>query len=118
MVGRPASGGRGGGERARCLCGRPDPDLHRRHRRRRLDSELYGSSHPFWAWFFCHESNTGTLEPRETSKAEWNAAVLDLDLTQMPGTTATQTFIRRSQPLRNGSKVAFEVRGYYTVTRE
>jgi hypothetical protein len=44
--------------------------------------------------------------------------VIDLDLTQYAGTTATQTFVRRSQPLREGSKVSFEVRGYITVTRE
>ena len=77
----------------------------------------FGSSDPFNAWFFCR-SGGGSLEPRATAKAEWNAAVIDIDLTQYPGTTATQTFIRRSQPLREGSKVAFEVRGYITVTRE
>jgi hypothetical protein len=76
----------------------------------------YGSSHPFWVWFYCY--GKGSLEPRMESKAEWNAAILDLDLTQYAGATATQTFIRRSQPLRNGSKVSFEVRGYVTVTRE
>jgi hypothetical protein len=64
------------------------------------------------------EGSTGTLEPKSTARAEWNAAILDLDLTQYPGAKATQTFVRRSQPLANGSKVAFEVRGYIVVTRE
>jgi hypothetical protein len=64
------------------------------------------------------EGSVGTLEPKSTDRAEWNAAILDLDLTQYPGAKATQTFVRRSQPLANGSKVAFEVRGYIIVTRE
>ena len=77
----------------------------------------YGSSHPFFVWFHCNESG-GSLEPRATSKAEWNAVVIDLDLRQYPGSNATQPFVRRSQPLGDGSKVAFEVHGAITVTRE
>jgi hypothetical protein len=79
----------------------------------------YGASSPYYVYWICDKDRPdGSLIPYSTSKAEWNAAVLDLDLGKMAGATATQTFIKRSQPLRNGTKVAFEVRGYYTVTRE
>jgi len=77
----------------------------------------FGASSPYYQFWHCDEQRPGILEPYSTSKAEWNAAVLDLDLSKMAG-GASQTFIKRSQPLRDGSKVAFEVRGYYTVTRE
>jgi hypothetical protein len=43
---------------------------------------------------------------------------MDLDLSRYSGAKATEQFVRRSQPLRNGSTVMFEVRGYVTVTRE
>jgi hypothetical protein len=76
----------------------------------------YGSRDPFQVYFSCEGS--GDLEPEKTSKAEWNAAVMDLDLTRYPGAKATEQFVRRSQALRNGSTVMFEVRGYVTVTRE
>jgi hypothetical protein len=79
----------------------------------------YGASSPYYVYWICDKDRPdGSLIPYSTSKAEWNAAVLDLDLGKMAGATATQTFIKRSQPLRNGTKVAFEVRGYYSVTRE
>ena len=79
----------------------------------------YGSSSPYHVWWHCFDNTPpGSLDPRATSKAEWNAAILDLDLSKMAGVTVTESFVKRSQPLRDGSKVAFEVRGYYTVTRE
>lgn len=78
----------------------------------------FGSRDPFQVWLICHEANSGSLDPRSTAKAEWNAAVIDLDLRQYTGSNATQPFVRRSQPLQNGSKVAFEVHGAVTVTRE
>ena len=76
----------------------------------------YGSRDPFQVWFSCEGS--GNLEPKKTAKAEWNAVIMDLDLSRYPGTRATEQFIRRSQPLQNGSTLMFEVRGYVTVTRE
>lgn len=76
----------------------------------------YGSRDPFQVWFSCEGS--GNLEPRKTAKAEWNAVIMDLDLSRYPGTKATEQFVRRSQPLQNGSTLMFEVRGYVTVTRE
>jgi hypothetical protein len=76
----------------------------------------YGSRDPFQVYFSCEGS--GDLEPRKTSKAEWNAAIMDLDLTRYSGAKATEQFVRRSQALRNGSTVMFEVRGFVTVTRE
>jgi hypothetical protein len=76
----------------------------------------YGSRDPFQVWFSCEGS--GDLEPRKTSKAEWNAVIMDLDLSRYPGTKHTEPFVRRSQPLRDGSTLMFEVRGYVTVTRE
>jgi hypothetical protein len=76
----------------------------------------YGSRDPFNAWFSCEGG--GDLEPRKTSKAEWNAAIMDLDLSKYPGTKGGEPFVRRSQPLRNGSTLMFEVRGHITVTRE
>jgi hypothetical protein len=76
----------------------------------------YGSRDPFQVYFSCERG--GDLEPEKTSKAEWNAVVMDLDLSRYSGAKATEQFVRRSQPLRNGSTVMFEVRGYVTVTRE
>jgi hypothetical protein len=78
----------------------------------------FGSRSPYYVYWHCYPGPDGSLTPYSTSKAEWNAAVLDLDLSQMAGATASQSFVKRSQPLKDGSKVAFEVRGYYTVTRE
>lgn len=76
----------------------------------------YGSRDPFQVYFSCR--GDGDLEPQKTSKAEWNAAIMDLDLTRYSGAKATEQFVRRSQALRNGSTVMFEVRGFVTVTRE
>jgi hypothetical protein len=76
----------------------------------------FGSRDPFQVWFSCERG--GNLEPKKTAKAEWNAVIMDLDLSRYPGTKATEQFVRRSQPLQNGSTLMFEVRGYVTVTRE
>jgi hypothetical protein len=43
---------------------------------------------------------------------------MDLDLSKYPGAKGGEQFVRRSLPLRNGSTLAFEVRGYIGVTRE
>jgi hypothetical protein len=43
---------------------------------------------------------------------------MDLDLSRYAGIKGEEPFVRRSQPLRNGSTLAFEVRGYVGVTRE
>ncbi|HVL17600.1 MAG TPA: hypothetical protein VM387_06375 [Gemmatimonadales bacterium] len=60
----------------------------------------------------------GNLEPGSTPRAEWNAVLMDLDLSRYPGAKGGEPFVRRSQPLRNGSTLMFEVRGHVTVTRE
>jgi hypothetical protein len=60
----------------------------------------------------------GNFEPGSTGGNEWNAVVMDLDLSKYPGAKGGEQFVRRSLPLRNGSTLAFEVRGYIGVTRE
>jgi len=77
----------------------------------------FGSRDPFQVWWACDLAD-GYLEPRKTSKAEWNAVIMDLDLSRYAGTKSTEQFVRRSLPLRNGSRLMFEVRGFVTVTRE
>ena len=76
-----------------------------------------GQRSPLSNYYYCTDPAT-TFTPYSTSRGEWNAAVIDLDLTQYAGSSNTQTFVRRSQPLRNGTRVSFEVRGHITVTRE
>ncbi len=66
--------------------------------------------------FYC--SGGGNFEPGSTSRAEWNGVVMDLDVSKYPGAKGGEPFVRRSLPLRNGSKLAFEVRGYVGVTRQ
>ena len=56
--------------------------------------------------------------PGKSPSYEWNTAVLEFDLTKYPGSTAGDSFIRRSKPLANGSTVMFEVRGAFSVTRK
>ena len=46
----------------------------------------FGSRAPFAVWFSCEQG--GDLEPNKTSKAEWNAVVMDLDLARSRGVTA------------------------------
>ena len=60
----------------------------------------------------------GKFEPGSSPRAEWNAVVMDLDLTRYPGVKGGEPFVRRSLALRNGSDLMFEVRGHVTVTRE
>ena len=60
----------------------------------------------------------GNVEPGSSARADWNAVVMDLDLSRYPGNKGGEPFVRRSLPLRNGSTLAFEVRGYVGVTRE
>lgn len=60
----------------------------------------------------------GNVEPRKAGRGEWNVVIRDLDLTRYPGARASEPFVWRSQPLSNGSRVMFEVRGAVTVTRE
>jgi hypothetical protein len=66
--------------------------------------------------FYCPTG--GNFEPGSSDRAEWNGLVMDLDMSKYPGTKGGEPFVRRSSPLRNGSKLAFEVRGYVAVTRE
>ena len=80
------------------------------------DAGSGGSSNPFWS-FSCEVAGA-KIEPYKSGRAEWNAVIMDLDLTQYPGAKATEQFIRRSQPIRDGVQLMFEVRGYVTVTRE
>ncbi|HKP16503.1 MAG TPA: hypothetical protein VJT85_10560 [Gemmatimonadaceae bacterium] len=58
------------------------------------------------------------IEPGRHEAGEWNSAVIDLDLTKYPGVKAGDSFVRRSKPLRNGSTLAFEIRGSFLVTRQ
>jgi hypothetical protein len=67
--------------------------------------------------FSCDRAG-GVIEPNKNSKGEWNAVIMDLDLSKYPGAKGGEPFVRRSQPLRNGSTLMFEVRGHITVTRE
>jgi len=49
---------------------------------------------------------------------EWNCARTEVDLTQHPGTSTNIPLYSRSMPLRNGSTLVFDVRGYVSVRRE
>jgi hypothetical protein len=71
-------------------------------------------------------SRTPTTDPCVESYApvgknqlyEWNCARTAVDLTQHPGASANIPLYFRSMPLRNGSTLMFDVRGYVTVRRE
>jgi hypothetical protein len=56
--------------------------------------------------------------PGRNSFGEWNSLVMDFDLTKHPGSKAGENFVRRSQPLSGGSRLMFEIRGYWEVTRK
>jgi len=72
------------------------------------------SSYPNWT-SYCTGSGP---EPGHSSDWEWNSIALDFDLTKYPGAKGGEQFYRRSKPLRNGSTLMFEVRGYIQVTRQ
>ena len=57
-------------------------------------------------------------EPGKNSDWEWNSIMLDFDLTKYPGASGGEQFYKRAKALRNGSSLAFEVRGYIQVTRQ
>ena len=57
-------------------------------------------------------------EPGRSDYWEWNSIVLDFDLTKYPGAKGGEQFYKRSKPLRNGSTLSFDVRGYIEVTRQ
>jgi hypothetical protein len=57
-------------------------------------------------------------EPGRSDYWEWNSIVLDFDLTKYPGAKGGEQFYKRSKPLRNGSTLSFDVRGYIQVTRQ
>jgi hypothetical protein len=57
-------------------------------------------------------------EPGRNGDWEWNSIMLDFDLTKYPGAKGGEQFYKRAKPLRNGSSLAFEVRGYIQVTRQ
>jgi hypothetical protein len=75
----------------------------------------FGDAGP-WATFSCDRNPD--VQPRRVSTGEWNSIAIDFDLTKYPGTKGTEPFLRRSKPLRNGSSLAFEVRGYVMVERK
>jgi hypothetical protein len=75
-----------------------------------------GARDPFQTFYNCEVG--GNIGPYKTDRADWNAAVLDLDLSTYQGANATEQFVKRSQPLRNGATVMFEVRGFVNVRRE
>jgi hypothetical protein len=57
-------------------------------------------------------------EPGRSDYWEWNSIVLEFDLAKYPGAKGGEQFYKRSKPLRGGSSLSFEVRGYIQVTRE
>jgi hypothetical protein len=63
-------------------------------------------------------SDQSTVDPGKNKSWEWNTAIIDFDLTKMPGAAAGDSFVRRSKPLANGSTVMFEIRGAILVTRQ
>jgi len=71
-------------------------------------------SYPNWT-SYCTGSGP---EPGSNSDWEWNSIMLDFDLTKYRGLKGGEQFYRRSKPLRNGSSLAFEVRGYIEVIRQ
>ena len=79
-------------------------------------NEFGGTTFPIHLSFSCPQHPD--LEPGSSPKMEWNSIALDFDLTKYPGATATETFLRRSKPLREGSTLMFEVRGYIRVERK
>ena len=72
-----------------------------------LDRPVYGCS-----------VNGGDLQPGSGPYLHWNSIVRDIDLTRYPGQKGGEQFIWRSKPLRNGSALMFEVRGYIEVLRQ
>jgi hypothetical protein len=55
--------------------------------------------------------------PGSNADGDWNSLVMDFDLTKYPGAKAGDSFNRRSQPLGGGSRLMFEIRGAFQVTR-
>ncbi|HEU4720555.1 MAG TPA: hypothetical protein VFS59_04270, partial [Gemmatimonadaceae bacterium] len=56
--------------------------------------------------------------PGKNSYGEWNSTILDIDLTKYPGPKNGATFVRRSQPPCCGTKLEFEIKGKWEVTRQ
>jgi hypothetical protein len=56
--------------------------------------------------------------PGRNVDGEWNSLAMDFDLTKYPGARAGDSFVRRSQPLSNGSSLLFEIRGSFVITRQ
>ena len=82
------------------------------------DNEILidASRRSFWSTWSC--SRDPDPAPGSTPAEEWNSISMDFDLSKYPGTKATETFVRRSKPLQNGSKLMFEIRGYWTMERK
>ena len=56
--------------------------------------------------------------PGSNADGDWNSLTMDFDLTKYPGARGGEQFYRRSQPLRNGSRLSFDIRGSIEVTRQ
>ena len=56
--------------------------------------------------------------PGKSVTEEWNSLIMDFDLTKYPGPTNGDTFVRRSQPPCCGTKLEFEIKGKWEVTRQ
>jgi hypothetical protein len=67
--------------------------------------------------YFCSKPGYD-IPPGRNGSGEWNSIARDIDLTAYPGTKAAAPFAWRSKPLRDGSKLMFEVRGTILVTRQ
>jgi hypothetical protein len=63
-------------------------------------------------------SCTSPNVPEKNESYEWNYVEIEFDLTKYPGAKAGDSFVRRSKPLANGSRVSFEIRGSLLVTRQ
>ena len=83
------------------------------------DDRTEGGAAGVQSYPYQHTHCTGNgPEPGRNSDWEWNSIMLDFDLTRYPGANGGEQFYKRAKPLRNGSSLAFEVRGYIQVTRQ
>lgn len=75
-------------------------------------------THPSYSPYEFMYCNGNGPEPGRSDYWEWNSTVLDFDLAKYPGAQGGEQFYKRSKPLRNGSTLSFDVRGYIQVTRQ
>ena len=81
-----------------------------------FDADQYGASYARTPDLGCTAASD--LPPGRTPYQEWNSIVREIDLSAYPGVKAGDQFAWRSKPLANGSKLMFEVRGSFLITRQ